>query len=374
MTQLGVGIIGCGNISTAYLTLAPVFKSLKLVAVADLNMDNARAKAAEFDVRADTVDDILKAADVDVIVNLTIPDAHFAVTKSILEAGKHAYSEKPLVLTLDEGQILRDLAASKNLRVGSAPDTFLGGSHQLARAAIDDGRTGRIIGGTCHVMGHGMEAWHPNPDFFFKPGGGPVLDMGPYYVTNLIQLIGPVKSVAALANKTFPTRTIGNGPRDGEVIPVEVATNIHALLEFENGAAVTMGASWDVWTNKHTNMELYGEDASIFVPDPNFFGGDVEIGGSDREIKKVDDWDHPFGVNNFDDNTKANYRCAGLADMAAAISEGREHRCNVDVAVHATDVMTSILRSGEERRFINLTTTCERPSALSPDEARALLA
>ncbi|MFT5625127.1 MAG: putative dehydrogenase [Lentimonas sp.] len=374
MTQLGVGIIGCGNISKAYLTLAPVFKSLKLVAVADLNMDNAQARAAEFDVRADTVADLLKASDVDVIVNLTIPDAHFAVTKSILDAGKHAYSEKPLVLSLEEGQILRDLAAAKNLRVGSAPDTFLGGAHQQARAAIDGGQTGKIIGGTCHVMGHGMEAWHPNPDFFFKPGGGPVLDMGPYYVTNLIQLIGPVKSVAALANRTFPTRTIANGPRNGEVIPVEVATNIHALLEFENGAAVTMATSWDVWTNKHTNMELYGEKASIFVPDPNFFGGEVEIGGADGEIKAIDGWDHPFGVNNFENNTKANYRCAGLADMATAIAEGRAHRCNVDVAVHATDVMTSILKSGEERRFINLTTTCDRPAALSPDEARSLLA
>lgn len=373
MTKLGVGIIGCGNISTAYLSLAPMFKSLNVVAVADMNMSNAQAKAAEFDVRADTIDDLLKAADVDVIVNLTIPDAHFAVTKSILEAGKHAYSEKPLVLTLEEGQILRDLAASKGLRVGSAPDTFLGGAHQQARAAIDGGKTGKIIGGTCHVMGHGMEAWHPNPDFFFKPGGGPVLDMGPYYVTNLIQLVGPVKSVAALANKTFPTRTIGNGPRNGEVIPVEVATNIHALLEFENGAAITLGASWDVWTNKHSNMELYGEDASLFVPDPNFFGGAVEVGGQDREIKALDAWNHPFGVNNFDDDTKANYRCAGLADMAAAIAEGREHRCNVDLAVHATDVMTSILRSGEDRKFITLSTTCDRPAALSPDEARELL-
>lgn len=374
MTQLGVGIIGCGNISTAYLSLAPMFKALKVVAVADMNMDNARAKAAEFNVRADTVAEILAASDVDVIVNLTIPDAHFDVTKSILEAGKHAYSEKPLVLTLEEGQILRDLAASKNLRVGSAPDTFLGGAHQQARAAIDGGQTGKIIGGTCHVMGHGMEAWHPNPDFFFQPGGGPVLDMGPYYVTNLIQLVGPVKSVAALANKTFATRTIGNGPRNGEEIPVDVATNIHALLEFENGAAITLGCSWDVWANKHTNMELYGAESSIFVPDPNFFGGAVELGGQGKEIAAMPAWDHPFGVNNFDNDTKANYRCAGLADMAAAISEGREHRCNVDVAVHATDVMTSILKSGEEKRFIDLTTTCERPAALSPDEARALLA
>ena len=372
MTKLGVGIIGCGNISTSYLKLAPLFKSLDVKAVADINMDAAKARAEEFGVRAETVDDLLKADDIDVVVNLTIPDVHFAVTKEILEAGKHAYSEKPLVLSLDEGKQLRDLAASKGLRVGSAPDTFLGGAHQLARAQIDAGKVGRIIGGTCHVMGHGMEAWHPNPDFFFKPGGGPVLDMGPYYITNLIQLIGPVKSVTALATATFATRTIGNGDRHGETVPVETPTNIQALLEFENGAVVTLGASWDVWAHRHDHMEIYGENGSIFLPDPNFFGGDVEISGEDKEIGTVEPWDHPFSVANQDE--KANYRCAGLADMATAIAEGREHRCNIDVAVHAVDVMTSILKAGEERRFVEMTTTCERPAALSPDEARALLA
>lgn len=372
MTQLRVGIIGCGFISTSYLGLAPLFKSLKPVAVADINMDAARARAAEYDVRAETVDDLLKASDVDVIVNLTIPDVHFAVTKRILEAGKHAYSEKPLVLTLAEGEELRELAASKNLRIGSAPDTFLGGAHQQARAAIDAGDVGKIIGGTCHVMGHGMEAWHPNPDFFFQPGAGPVLDIGPYYITNLIQLVGPVKSVASLATTTFTDRTIGIGDRKGETVPVNTPTNIHALLEFANGATVTLGASWDVWAHRHANMELYGEDGSLFVPDPNFFGGTVEIGGQDKEIEALPGWDHPFGVANQDE--RANYRCAGLADMATAIDENREHRCNIDLAVHAVDVMTSILKAGEERRFIDLTTTCARPASLSPDEARTLLA
>ena len=371
MTQLGVGIIGCGNISTSYLKLAPLFKALRLVAVADINMEAARARAAEFNVRAETVADLLKAPDIDVVVNLTIPAVHFAVTKQILEAGKHAYSEKPLVLTLAEGEELRNLAASKNLAIGSAPDTFLGGAHQQARAAIDAGDVGRIIGGTCHVMSHGMEAWHPNPDFFFQPGAGPVLDIGPYYVTNLIQLIGPVKSVAALATATFAERTIGNGARNGETVPVDTPTNIHALLEFANGATVTLGASWDVWAHRHANMELYGETGSLFIPDPNFFGGTVEIGGPDGEISALPAWDHPFGIANQDD--RANYRCAGLADMAAAIAEGRAHRCNIDLAVHAVDVMTAILRAGEERRFIDLTTTCDRPAALSPDEARALL-
>jgi predicted dehydrogenase len=275
MTKLGVGIIGCGNISTTYCSLAPLFKSLDLRAVADINMDTARARADEYGLRAETVEDLLNAADIDVIVNLTIPEVHFAVTKRILEAGKHAYSEKPLVLTLEEGETLRDLAASKGLRVGSAPDTFLGGAHQQARAVIDAGDVGRIIGGTCHVMSHGMESWHPNPDFFFQPGAGPVLDIGPYYITNLIQLIGPVKSVVSLATATFPTRTIGNGARKGETVPVDTPTNIHALLEFANGATVTLGASWDVWAHRHANMELYGETGSLFVPDPNFFGGDI---------------------------------------------------------------------------------------------------
>ena len=229
MAKLGVGIIGCGNISAAYLRLGPLFLALEMRAVADINMDAANARAAEFGVRAQTVAGLLAADDIDVIVNLTIPAVHYQVTRQILEAGKHAYSEKPLVLTLEEGEALRELAAANGLRVGSAPDTFLGGAHQQARAAIDAGDLGRIIGGTCHVMSHGMEHWHPNPDFFFQAGAGPVLDIGPYYVTNLIQLVGPVKTVSAMAAATFKTRTISNGARNGETVPVETPTNIHAL-------------------------------------------------------------------------------------------------------------------------------------------------
>lgn len=373
MTQLRVGIIGCGNISSAYLKLGPLFKALDMVAVADINMDAANAKAAEFGVRAQTVDDLLAADDIDVVVNLTIPAVHYEVSKRILEAGKHVYTEKPIVLTLAEGEDLRRIASEKNLRVGSAPDTFLGGVHQQARAILDTGKIGKVIGGTCHVMGHGMEAWHPNPDFFYQPGAGPVLDIGPYYVTNLIQLLGPVKSVVSLATATFAERTIANGARNGEKVQVNTPTNIHALLEFANGATVTLGASWDVWAHKHGHMELYGEDGSLFVPDPNFFGGALEIGGQDKAIEPVPAWDHPFGVVNADEG-RANYRCAGLADMATAIAENRTHRCNIDLAVHAVDVMTSILKAGEERRFVEMATTCERPDALSPEAAQALLA
>ncbi|MGA1759824.1 MAG: Gfo/Idh/MocA family protein, partial [Paracoccaceae bacterium] len=215
MQKMGIGIIGCGNISTAYLKLAPLFKALEVRAVADINADAAAAQAAAFNVRAETVDGLLAADDIDMVVNLTIPAVHYEVTCKILNAGKHAYSEKPLVLTLDEATSLRALADAKGLRVGSAPDTFLGGAHQRARQAIDENGIGRIIGGTCHVMNHGMEHWHPNPDFFYQPGAGPVLDLGPYYITNLVQLIGPVKSVAAMTAATFSERTIANGPRLG---------------------------------------------------------------------------------------------------------------------------------------------------------------
>lgn len=376
MKTVGVGIIGCGNISTSYLKLAPLFKALEVRAVADLNMDAAKLRAEEFSVRADTIDDLLAADDIEIIVNLTIPAAHFDVTKRTLEAGKHAYSEKPFVLTLEEGEALRSLAAEKGLRVGSAPDTFLGGAHQLARAVIDENLVGDIIGGTCHVMSRGMEAWHPNPDFFFQPGGGPILDLGPYYVTNLVQLIGPVKAVTAMASASFPSRTIGNGPREGETVPVDTPTNIHAVLEFENGALITLGASWDVCAHRHENMELYGTDGSLYLPDPNFFGGEVYLAKQDGDTTAIASRNHAFEIPNAKDgqgNDRANYRCAGLADMAAAIASGRPHRCSLELATHVVEIMTAILQSAEERRWIDMVTACERPDALLPDQARALL-
>lgn len=376
MKKFGVGIIGCGNIAASYLKLAPLFRSINVVAVADLNREAAVARAEQFSVRVETVEGLLAASDVEIIVNLTIPAAHFEVTRRILEAGKHAYSEKPFVLTLEEGEALRALAAKNGLRVGSAPDTFLGGAHQLARATIDEGRVGEIIGGTCHVMSRGMESWHPNPDFFFQPGGGPILDLGPYYVTNLVQLIGPVKSVSAMASASLKTRTIGNGPRLGETVPVETPTNIHAVLEFANGALITLGASWDVWAHRHENMELYGTKGSLYVPDPNFFGGSVLLAEQGHGVAEVASQGHPFGISNTEDGNgigRANYRCAGLAEMASAIAEDQPHRCSIDLATHVVEVMTSILRSAEERIWIDMITTCDRPERLSPDQARSLL-
>ena len=376
MDRLGVGIIGCGNISAAYLRLAPLFKGLNLVAVADIDSNAAQARAAEFGVRSDTVDDLLAATDIDIVVNLTIPDAHFTVSKQVLEAGKHVYSEKPYVLRLDEADALAELADAKGLRIGSAPDTFLGGSHQQARALIDAGYLGTIHGGTCHVMSQGMEHWHPNPDFFFRPGGGPILDLGPYYITNLVQMIGPVSAVTAMTGAASDTRTITNGPRNGDRIPVLTPTTIHAVLEFANGALVTLGASWDVWAHRHRETELYGATGSIYVPDPNFFGGDVEIVDSAGTVTRKDSETHPFGASNITDgggNPRANYRCAGLADMALAIQQNRPHRCNAELVRHVIEVMTGILASGETRNWQQMRTSCDRPAPLSADAAAAML-
>ncbi len=371
MSSLGVGIIGCGNISAAYLRLAPLFKGIEMRAVSDLNMDVAKARAEEFGVRAETVEGLLAANDVDIVVNLTIPAAHFEVSKRCLEAGKHVYSEKPFVLSLQEGAELARIAGEKGLRVGSAPDTFLGGTHQQARALIDDGTVGVVTSGTAFVMSHGMEHWHPNPDFFFQPGAGPVLDIGPYYITNLVQLLGPVSRVAALSSTPSKTRTILSEPRKGEEIPVDTPTTIHGLLQFENGAVITLCTSWDVWAHGHKPMELYGTSASLDVPDPNFFGGDLILTRANFEPETVVPWAHPFGVANQDE--RANYRTAGLADMAVAIGEGRAHRCSMELALHVVEVMTSLLESGEKGAFVEMTTTCDRPEALGPEDARALL-
>jgi predicted dehydrogenase len=374
----GVGIMGAGNISGAYLRLAPLFKNLEVRAIADIVPAAAQARAAEYNVKAQTPDELLKNSEVDVIVNLTIPSTHFSVSKDIITSGKHAYSEKPFVLSVEEGIALKALAAEHKVLVGSAPDTFLGGAHQQARSIIDSGKIGRIASGTMHVQSRGMEHWHPNPDFFFQPGGGPILDLGPYYITDLISLVGPIKRVTAFTGMARTEReiTTPTSPLKGTMIKVGTPTTIHAVMEFHNGAIITLGASWDVASHGHHNIELYGTEGSVYVPDPNFFNGDVVVADLEGTKEAVAPWDHPFGKANQEldkPNPRANYRNAGLSDMLLSLEDGHTPRCGLDVALHAIDVMTSILKAGETGQVITLQTTCERPAALGPDEARALL-
>ena len=375
---MNVGIIGCGNISTTYLELAPLFHGLTITAVSDLDESRARAQAEEYGCEAMTVENLLRDSSIEAVINLTVPAVHAEVSTAVVKAGKHVYSEKPYVLTLDDGLALGKLAEDQKVRIGSAPDTFLGGAHQAARALVDSDRVGAIVGGSCHFMNHGLEDWHPDPDFFYQPGGGPVLDMGPYYISNLVQLIGPVSRVVALTSMPFSTRTISSEPRAGEIIPVGTATSAAALLEFVSGAQITLSMSWDVWSHEHNCMELYGTNSTLYVPDPNFFGGELRLNrGQEDEIVAVD---HPLAeINQFpeegsDEDPRANYRGIGLADMIAAIGEGRAHRCDNRFALHVIDVMTSILKSGEEKRIVDIASSCERPAALDGAAARALLA
>lgn len=373
----GVGIMGAGNISAAYLKLAPLFQGLEVRAVADIVPAAAQKRADEFNVQAQTPDELLKNSEIDIIVNLTIPSTHYSVSMDIVSAGKHAYSEKPFVLSLEEGKSLKKAADERGLKVGSAPDTFLGGAHQQARQIIDSGQLGKIMSGTTHVMSRGMEHWHPNPDFFFQPGAGPILDLGPYYITDLVHLLGPVKRLSAFTNMARTDREVtAEGPYKGTFVKVGTPTTIHGVLEFHSGAIITIGASWDVAAHGHHNIELYGTDGTIFVPDPNFFGGDLVTADVAGERSNVTPWDHPFGKANQDLDKpihRANYRTAGLADMIASIDGGYNARCGLDVALHVVDVMTSLLKAGETGEVITLSTTCERPLALGPDEARALL-
>lgn len=373
MSELRVGIIGCGNISTAYLTLASQFAGYNIVACADINSALAEQQASTFGCRSASVEGLLNDPDIDLVVNLTIPAAHYEVTKAALNAGKHVYSEKPYVLSFEQGIELRDLADAKKLRIGSAPDTFLGGSHQTARSIIDAGDVGDIVGGSCYFYSHGMEDWHPQPDFFYQPGGGPVLDMGAYYISNLVQLIGPVKRVMAMSSKPQSQRTISSEPRAGEVIDVNVQTTVNAIMEFEQGAQITFGSSWDVWSSENNLIELHGTKQSMVIPDPNHFGGDVKL--NDGETEKVLPPMKVLSTPNLEDASgvlKSNYRGIGLADMAVAISQGRDHRCSGELALHVIEVMLSILASAESGQSETISTRCVRPEAL-PDAAAQLL-
>ncbi len=373
--SLGIGIIGCGDISQAYMKLIPIFHHIELRACADKDHSLAQSRATQFGIRANSVADILAATDIDIIVNLTNPSAHFEVSKSILQAGKHVYSEKPFVLSLNQGTVLAKLAAENKRRIGSAPDTFLGGAHQHCRHLIDNGAIGKVTSGTAHVMGIGMEHWHPDPQFFYQPGAGPVLDMGPYYITNLVQLIGPVKRVCAMSSIPSLQRTITSKLKYGQKINVETPTTIHAVLEFQNSAIITFGASWDVWNNGHHNIELYGEKGTLFVPDPNYFGGLPSLTRGYEPVKNADSFSHPFSVPNekYGDRELANYRACGLAEMASAIINRRAHLCSLDLSLHVIDILTSILKAAEVGKTLEIFTTCQRPGPLSAKGAAALL-
>lgn len=355
MRKIGIGIVGCGNISKAYMTAMKRFANIELKAVADMRSAPAEARGAEFGVPAMRVDQMLKRDDVEIVVNLTVPLAHTDVSLAVLNAGKHVHSEKPIGVNMVEARKVIDLAASKNLRVGCAPDTFLGGGHQTARKLIDDGAIGTAVGGSVFFGCPGHERWHPAPGFYYLRGGGPMLDMGPYYITDLINLLGPIASVMGSATRPRLERLITSQPLNGTTIPVEVATHVAGTLEFVSGAVVSVTMSFDVPKHKHVPIEIYGTAGAMLVPDPNRFGGEVAVAktGGEFEVQP-----HSHG------NTDGEFRSIGVADMAAAILGNRPHRASGALALHALEAMEAFQISSDQGRRVKLETTVERPAMI----------
>ncbi len=355
MNPINVGIIGCGNVSSQYLNAAKFFQSFRISALADLELSRAEARAAEYGVEhAMSVDDLL-ASDVDLIINLTIPDAHARVSKQILDAGKAVYSEKPLGTVREDAKPILDTAESKGLRVGCAPDTFLGAGLQTSRKVIDDGWIGEPLGASAFMTSRGMEMWHPDPTFFYQPGAGPLFDVGVYYVTALVHLLGPVAKVAGTAKASFAERTVTSQPNFGAKIPVNTPTHISGLLSFESGAVGTLMTTFDVWASELPRLELYGSEGTLSVPDPNTFGGPVRI-----KRAGASEWTELPLTHGYTENSRG----LGVADIAHALLSGRPHRASGALAYHVLDIMQSTLEAAEAERTLPLSSRAERPAPL----------
>lgn len=342
----GLGVIGCGNISGIYLKNLTASDAVRVVGVADLDEEAARRSADSFGTQAMSVDELLSHPEVEIVVNLTTPQSHYAIAEAALRAGKNVYNEKPLTLTLDESRTLLALAEERGRQVGCAPDTILGAGIQTSRRLIDEGRVGRIVGGHAAMMCRGHEGWHPSPEFYYRKGGGPLFDMGPYYLSALVALVGPVRRVVGLASTPKAERVIGSEPKRGQVITVETPTHIVAILEFAQGALVSLTMSFDVQSHTLPPIELYGENATLQVPDPNGFGGEVLLrtGGNEESIGLAG-------------GPVENARGIGVIDLAESLGAGRAPRASGQLGAHVVEIMEGVLRSAASGSPITLDTS-----------------
>ena len=353
--KVKIGFIGAGKIFAEYVEGCRGFDNLEIAAIADIDRERASEQAGRFGVpRALTVAELLADPEVSIVVNLTVPVAHAEVSLAILQAGKHVYSEKPLAVRRDEGRQILRTAQSLGLRIGCAPDTFLGGGQQTCRKLIDDGWIGQPVAAVAFMTSHGPESWHPNPDFFYKAGGGPLYDMGPYYLTSLINLLGPAARVAGSARISFEERIATSQEHFGRRLPVEVPTHVAGVLDFAAGPVASLITSFDVWSSNLPRIEVYGSEGSLSVPDPNIFGGVVQVrrAGSDHwsEVPLT----HGVGMR----------RGIGVAEMARAISADRPQRASGDIAFHVLDIMQAIIESSSTGQHVVLQSSCDRPAAL----------
>ena len=364
METTKIAFIGVGDISGIYLeNLTKLFKQIEIVGVCDLIRERAEKAQQEYNIPKiyETMYDAFADDEVEIILNLTRPYEHFEVTKAALEAGKHVYSEKPLGATKEEGEQLVALAKEKGLSIGGAPDTFLGASIQTCRKLIDDGFIGEPHGFTASMICRGHESWHPDPAFYYQFGGGPLLDMGPYYVTALVNLLGRVSGVTSVARTTFKERVITSQPHAGQVVDVEVPTYLTGILEFDNGAVGNLTTTFDVVYNEQARFEVYGSEGTLIVPDPNFFGERIYLlrqeTGEYKEMPLLFDY-------------KENSRGLGLADMAMALKNNRPARANMEQLFHVLDVMTAFQRSSDKQAREEIKSPYTRQAAM--DKAQVL--
>ena len=351
-----VGLIGCGTISPQYLRSLPAYPGVEVAACSDIDMDRARSRAEEFGVpRACTVEEILADPEIAIAVNLTPPATHTDVSLAAIAAGKHVYSEKPLAVEREDGARILEAARRAGATVGCAPDTFLGGGIQTCRKLIDEGRIGRPIAASTFMLIHGHEHWHPAPTFYYQVGGGPMFDMGPYYLTALVALLGPIRRVAGSHGRSFDKRTISSEPLKGQRIEVEVSTHVAGVLDFESGAIGTIVTSFDVWASETPSIEIYGTDGTLSVPNPNRFDGPVRVQRERGEWEEVP-LTHPGEAG----------RGVGVAEMASALRGGRRARVDAAMANHVLDVMHAIHESSDDDRHVVLKTTCEAPEPVPP--------
>jgi predicted dehydrogenase len=352
-------MVGCGNISGAYLKMFQTLENVEIAACTDLIPEKAAAQAKEFGVpRTCTPEELMADPEIGIVLNLTVPGVHAAVDQQALAAGKHVYSEKPLAVDRDDGRRALEAAREKGLRVGCAPDTFLGAGAQTCRQLIDQGAIGEPVAAVAFFTCRGHETWHPNPEFYYKPGGGPMFDMGPYYLTGLINLLGPVRRITASASTSFAERLITSQPKCGQKIQVEVPTHVAGVLDFACGAVATIMVSFDVPAASLPRIEIYGAEGSLSVPDPNTFGGPVRLWR-----RRDTGWEEVPVTRSYFENSRG----LGVADMAAAIRSGRPHRVSGEMAFHVLDIMQGFHEASDSGRHVELTTTCDRPAPLPED-------
>jgi len=361
-----IGFVGCGDISGIYLTnITNLFKELEITGVCDLIPERSEKAAKEYNIKKIFKDmhELFADPEVDIVLNLTRPYEHYDVSIAALNAGKHLYTEKPLGASYDEAKKIMSLAKEKKLYVGGAPDTFLGAGLQTCRKIIDSGEIGSVFGASAYMVCRGHESWHPDPEFYYKYGGGPMLDMGPYYLTALVSLLGAVKTVTGMTKVSLGERTITSQPKNGTIIKVDVPTYVTGIMNFQSGAIGTIFTTFDVHTAQVPRIEIYGSEGTLCVPDPNFFEGPVRLfaSGADGFVEKPLQFEYP-----------ENSRGLGLAEMAKAIEAKRKARASGELLIHINEIMAGFHTASDEQRFVEMQTSVERPEPMSIPKVKGI--